>query len=59
MSNFSHLSQYDVRDAIVRPYEIHEIEGVPVLQVKPATEANKPYYNAVLRKSGRGLRKNS
>lgn len=53
--DFSHLKNLDVKDKTAR-FPIHQIAGAPVLIVKPATEANKPYFNAVLKKSRRNVR---
>lgn len=51
MPDFSHLEKLDVqRDRIVH-YVMYNIEGEPVLHIGPATEANRPYFNALLRKS--------
>lgn len=53
--DFSHLKNLDVKDKTAR-YTIHQIAGAPVLIMNPATEANKPYFNAVLKKSRRNVR---
>jgi hypothetical protein len=53
--DFSHLKSLDVRDKTA-PYTIHQIAGAPVLTVRPATEANKPYFNAVLKRSRNNVR---
>jgi hypothetical protein len=55
MTDFSHLKTLDVKDKTAR-CPIHQIAGAPVLIMKPATEANKPYFNAVLKKSRRNVR---
>jgi len=55
MSNFNYLKKLEVEGKTAR-CEIHNIPGEPVLIVKPATEANKPYFNAVLRQSKRNVR---
>jgi hypothetical protein len=55
MTDFSHLKNLDVKDKTAR-CPIHQIAGAPVLIMKPATEANKPYFNAVLKKSRRNVR---
>jgi hypothetical protein len=52
--DFSYLKKLEVKDRTAR-YDMFQISSEPVLIVRPATEANKPYFNAVLRKS----RKNS
>lgn len=53
--DFSHLKQLDVKNKTV-DYPIYQIAGEPVLVLKPATEANKPYFNAVLKRSRRNIR---
>lgn len=55
MSNFSHLKKLDVKDRTAK-YQIFQIEGEPTLIMKPATEANKPYFNSVLKKSRRKVK---
>ena len=56
MSDFSHLQKLDVGVAETIDYELFQIEGEPVLELAPATEANKPYFNAVLRRSRKSVR---
>lgn len=56
MSDFSHLKRLEVGVAETVDYELFQIEGEPVLEVAPATEANKPYFNAVLRRSRKNVR---
>ena len=56
MSKFEHLGKLDVKDKNVVDYVIFQIESEPVLKLKPATEANKPYFNAVLRGSRKNMR---
>lgn len=53
--DFSHLKNLDVKDRTAR-FPIHQIAGAPALIMKPATEANKPYFNAVLKRSRRNVR---
>lgn len=55
MTDFSYLKNLDVKNKTAH-YPIHQIAGTPVLIMKPATEANKPYFNAVLKKSRRNVR---
>lgn len=55
MTDFSHLKQLEVNDKTAE-YPIYQISGEPTLILKPATEANKPYFNSVLRRSKRNLR---
>jgi hypothetical protein len=56
MSNdFSYLRDLEVRDKTAR-CTIYQVKGEPVLIVRPATEANKPYFNAVLRRTRRNVR---
>lgn len=53
--DFSHLSKLEVKDRTAK-YPIYQIEGEPVLIMRPANESNKPYFNSVLRKSRRNIR---
>jgi hypothetical protein len=56
MSNdFNHLRALEVRDKTAKCV-IYQVKGEPFLVVKPATEANKPYFNAVLRRTKRNVR---
>lgn len=45
--DFSHLKRLEVADRTAK-YTIYQIEDEPVLIMKSATEANKPFFNAVL-----------
>lgn len=59
MVDFSHLEALDVSMEQTAEYSVHEItlEGlVPVLTLKPATDANKPYYNAKLKRATKNQR---
>lgn len=52
---FGYLKKLDVTNKTA-DFTIHQIEGAPVLVLKPATEVNKPYFNAVLKRSRRNVR---
>lgn len=56
MSDFSHLQKLDVGVAQTVDYTFYQIDGEPILVVAPATDANKPYFNAVLRRSRKNVR---
>ncbi len=59
MADFSHLKAFDVKQDATVDYTIHAItvNGVsPTLMVSPATEANKPYFNALLKRAGKTAR---
>ena len=56
MVDFSHLSQLDVKKEKTVNYRLYQIEDEPTLVLSSATEANKPYFNALLRKSKKNLR---
>lgn len=49
---FQHLRRYEVPKSTV-PFTFFQIEGEPVLQVLAATEANKPYHNALLKRNAK------
>ena len=50
--DFGHLKKLDIKDKTIN-YPIIEIQGefTPTLKIKPATQSNSPYFNAILRKS--------
>lgn len=55
MADFSHLKAFEVQAKTSR-YEMRQItinDHTPVLIVEPATEANKPFFNALLKESGK------
>lgn len=56
MSDFSHLQRLDVGVAETVDYQLYQIDGEPTLVIAPATEANKPYFNAILRRSRKNMR---
>ena len=56
MTDFTHLSQLEVTAENKTIYRFYQIEGVPWLEVTPATSANKPYQNALIKKSSRATR---
>lgn len=51
MSKFGYLQKLEVSATRVVTYDITEIDPQPKLSLVPATEANKPYFNAVLRRA--------
>lgn len=59
MADFSHLKKLDVVATSVAEYVFHQVTvngKTPVLVVAPATEANKPYFNALLKRSSKTAR---
>jgi len=56
MSNdFSHLRALEVRDKTAT-VTLFQVSGEPLFVVKPATEANKSYFNAVLKRTRKNVR---
>lgn len=53
--DFSHLQTLDIRNKVA-PFAIHQIAGAPILNMRSATEVNKPYFNAVLKRSRSNVR---
>ena len=49
MSKFEHLKKQDVAGDKTIEYVMNQLVGEPVLHVLPATESNKPFWNATLR----------
>jgi len=57
MAQFGHLKSLAVNGDDTARFTFYEIEGSPSLLVSPATSVNKPFFNAVLRKSKEAARK--
>lgn len=55
MVDFSQLAVLEVGQQTV-DYEVYQIAGEPILKLLPASESTKPYFNALLRKSGKKVR---
>ena len=53
---FGHLHKHDVQVSKVQNYQLYQIAGEPTLKLAPATAANKPYYNALLKRMRRTQR---
>jgi hypothetical protein len=49
--DFSNLKKMEVLENKLADYPLSDLEGEPVLKLFPASEANKPYYNELLRRS--------
>lgn len=53
---FEHLKELEVKGKTAE-FSLSMLRGCPKLIVRPATESNKPYFNEVLRRSVKTLRK--
>ena len=53
--NFEHLKKLEVKGTA--SFTIYQVEGEPKLILAPATEANKPYFNALLKRSRKNQRR--
>lgn len=53
---FEHLKALEVKGKTAS-FPLSMLQGCPKLIVRPATESNKPYFNEVLRRSAKTLRK--
>lgn len=49
MTDFSHLSKLQIETDKTITYDLEDLVGQPSLQVLPATEGNKEYFNAALK----------
>lgn len=59
MANFDHLKKLDVTKDKTASYTLNQIvvnDLSPVLTVAPATEANKGYFNALLKRASKSAR---
>jgi len=50
--SFKHLSRYEVPKGTV-PFVFYQIDGEPSLDCMAATEANRPYHNALLKRNAK------
>lgn len=60
MSQFNSLKQFDISGDRTVPYEMMDIQmggKTPILMVKPATEANKPYTRNQLKSSNKRIQR--
>ncbi|MHA1859164.1 MAG: hypothetical protein ACTSUU_06935 [Candidatus Thorarchaeota archaeon] len=55
--DFEHLKKLEVKAGETAPFTFYQIVGEPVLHLAPATEANKPYFNALLKRSRKNQRR--
>lgn len=58
MANFSKLKKLELNPTSTIKYIFPNIDGSPYLVVKPATEVNKQYYNALLKRARKNARAN-
>ena len=56
-TDFSHLKRLEVTKDKTAELVMYEIVGEPVLVLAPATEGNKAYFNALLKRSGKNVRR--
>jgi hypothetical protein len=57
MTDFANLKAMEVRAERTAAFTLYQIEGEPVLHMAPATEANEPYFNELLKRSKRNQRR--
>ncbi len=55
MTQFDHLAR--LRPAGQSDLTLYQIRGEPTLTMKPAAEANKPYYTALIKRNSRNSRR--
>lgn len=58
MANFSKLKKLELTPAATALYTFPNIDGAPQVLVKPATEVNKQYFNALLKRARKNARAN-
>ena len=52
MGKFSYLQKKAVTETAEAEFTLYQLEGEPVLTVAPATEANRDFFNAFLKRTG-------
>ena len=55
--SFEHLKKLQPSATDTIEYVFYDIDGEPTINVLPATEANKSYHNALLRKNAKNARR--
>lgn len=53
MNDFSNMSSLEVKGDETVDFQMFALEGEPIIKLHPATEANRPYYSALLKLSTR------
>lgn len=53
---FSNLKKLEVKATNVAKFTFYQINGTPTFVIAPATEANKPFFNALLKRSKESAR---
>jgi len=57
MADFTHLKGLSVKEDATSNFVFYGISGEPTLLVRPATNANIPFFNAVLKQSKAAMRR--
>lgn len=57
MTDFSNLAALQITEEATAPFIFYGIAGEPTLDCRPATQENKPFFNAILLKNKQILRK--
>ncbi len=57
MTDFSNLAALQITEEATAPFVFYGIAGEPTLECRPATQENKPFFNAILLKNKQALRK--
>ena len=57
MTDFEYLKQLEVKKDQTVDFTLYQIAGEPILTLAPATEANRPYYNALLKQTTHAARR--
>ncbi len=57
MTDFSNLAALQIAEDATTPFTFYQIIGEPTLDCRPATQENKPFFNAILLKNKQTQRK--
>ncbi len=57
MTDFSNIASLQISETATTEFAFFGIAGEPTLVVRPATQANKPFFNAILAKNKQAQRK--
>ena len=57
MTDFSNLAALQITEDASAPFVFYQIRDEPTLECRPATQENKPFFNAILTKNKQDSRK--
>lgn len=57
MANFKHLKSLDIQGQQTTRFTLYQVDGEPWLEIRPAAEVNRNYFNSLLKRSRKNLKR--